>query len=55
MYNKWHVKEVYCGECFRCLNQDDVIERTRLAEMAASEGKLLEFWNGTYEPSSDEE
>lgn len=50
-YNKWHVKEIYCNECYRCLNQQQVRERTRLAEMAAKEGKINEFYMGTYVPS----
>ena len=53
-YNKWHVKEIYCVECFTCLNQEQVRERTRLAEMASKEGKLNEFYLGTYEPSTKE-
>jgi hypothetical protein len=48
MYNKWHVREVYCGECFKSLNQDEVREQTRLAQQAAQEGKLHEFWMGVY-------
>ena len=55
MYNKWHVREVYCGECFRILNQDEVIEQTRLAEQAAHEGKLNEFWMGVYSPPKADE
>ncbi len=53
MYNKWHVREVYCGECFRCLNPEHVREKTRLAEMASKEGKMVEFYMGTYSPSDD--
>ncbi|MBD3404973.1 MAG: hypothetical protein GF411_02420 [Candidatus Lokiarchaeota archaeon] len=50
-YNKWHIREMYCGECHRCLNQDQVRERTRLAEMASDEGKLDEFYTGEYKPT----
>jgi len=50
-YNKWHVKEVYCNKCFRCLNQEYIRERTRLAFKAAREGKINEFYMGTYQPS----
>ena len=55
MYNKWHVKEIYCGECFECLNQEQLTEQTRLAQMAAKEGKLTEFWMGQYTPSEESE
>ncbi len=55
MYNSMHVREVYCGECFRCLNQEQVTERTRVAQMAAKEGRLNEFWMGSYKPEDDEE
>jgi alanyl-tRNA synthetase len=54
MYNKWHVREVYCGECFECLNQNEVIEQTQLATQAAQENKLIEFWMGVYSPSKTE-
>lgn len=50
LYNKWHVKEIYCADCHICLNRDEVTERTRLAEIAAREGKLNEFWEGRYRP-----
>ncbi len=50
-YNKWHVREVYCNNCYRCLNQDYVRKQTRLAEMASSEGKIDEFYMGMYKPS----
>ncbi|TFF91350.1 hypothetical protein EU545_04415 [Candidatus Thorarchaeota archaeon] len=49
-HNKWHVKEIYCDECHICLNREEVTERTRLAEQAAQEGKLNEFWEGRYRP-----
>ncbi len=49
-YNKWHVKEVYCAECHSCLNSDEVQERTRLAEQAAKDGRLNEFWEGRNHP-----
>lgn len=55
MYNKWHVQEIYCAECFECLNQEEIIEQTALASQAAQEGKLVEFWMGTYKPEKDEE
>jgi hypothetical protein len=55
MYNKWHLREVYCGKCFRCLNQDEVREKTRLAERASKEGKINEFWAGIYQSSDDRE
>ncbi|MBN2228694.1 MAG: hypothetical protein JW779_03800 [Candidatus Thorarchaeota archaeon] len=55
MYDKWHVKEIYRGECFRTLNQEQITEQTRLAQKAASEGKILEFYLGTYNIEDDEE
>jgi hypothetical protein len=50
-YNKWHVREVYCTSCWRCLNRESVRRRTWLAEMASKEGRINEFYIGTYEPS----
>jgi hypothetical protein len=54
MYNKWHVREIYCGECHICLNKEQVRQHTKLAEMAAKEGKLDELYLGKYEPSTEE-
>ncbi|MGQ4912921.1 MAG: hypothetical protein ACP6KW_12185 [Candidatus Thorarchaeota archaeon] len=54
-HNKWHVREVFCANCWRCLNVEEVRRRTGLAEMAAREGKLDEFYMGTYEPSQGQE
>ncbi|TFG30690.1 hypothetical protein EU527_14170 [Candidatus Thorarchaeota archaeon] len=48
-YNKWHVKEVYCNECHICLNSEEVQEKTRIAQIASREGKLNEFYLGTYQ------
>ena len=50
-HNKWHVREVYCAECTRCLNRESVRKQTWLAEMASKEGKISEFYMGTYKPS----
>ena len=50
-YNKWHVREVYCDNCHRCLNSNHVREQTRLAEIASQEGRIDEFYDGTDSPT----
>ncbi len=52
-YNKWHVREIYCTSCWRCLNSRHVRRQTRMAEVAFREGKIDEFHEETYTPSPE--
>lgn len=54
-YNKWHIREISCAECHRSLNSKEVWKRTRMAEIASKEGKLDDFYLGTYKPTIPKE